>query len=118
MIELLLIAAASLGLSENIEQRLPEDPHMIYTVSFDFHGTKVGLDWKNRSVVPARVCRKSKMVNKSACQTAALGWLQTECAWYDAKAKKNAVEREMEQAVCKGADDLQSLIRARQFVDR
>ena len=118
MIELLLLAAASLGMSENIESRLPEDPHMIYTVSFEHHGTTIGLDWKNRSVVPHRVCRKMKLVNKQSCQQAALSWLQIECDYYDAKASLDDSQRDMQRAVCSGAKELQSLMRAQQLANR
>lgn len=68
---LLLLTTLALGLSESIETRLPTDPQMIYTVAFNYDGVKVGLDWKNRQVVAARVCRKSSPGNRLACQQAA-----------------------------------------------
>ncbi len=113
MIELILYTALTLGLSESIEGRLPTDPGMIYTVSFDYQGTKVGVDWKNRAVVAHRVCRKTNTNGKLSCQQAALRWLQEECSFYGAKKRLNGKQQDMQAAVCNGADDLQEMLKAR-----
>ena len=118
MIELLLFASITLGLSESIETRLPEDPGMIYTVGFDYQGTKVGLDWKDRSVVAHRACRKASTTQRPQCQLAALDWLQAECAYYDGKKRLNSDQKDMRKAVCNGAQDLAGLIKARQVAER
>ena len=118
MIELIFVAALTLGLSESIETRLPEDPGMIYTVAFEFEGVKIGLDWKDRGVVAHRTCRKSSPSQRIVCQTAALQWLQTECAYYGRKDRLNGKQRDMQSAVCQGAKALQSQISAHQVADR
>ena len=106
MIELILVAALTLGLSESIETRLPEDPGMIYTVGFQYQGIKVGIDWKNREVVPARICRKASTAQRAQCQLAALDWLQQECGYYDAKKRLSRTQKDMQGAVCQGAQAL------------
>ncbi|MEM7080792.1 MAG: hypothetical protein AAF513_19405 [Pseudomonadota bacterium] len=118
MIELLLAASLTLGLSESIETRLPEDPGMIYTVSFAYDGVKVGLDWKNRQVVPNRVCRKASLALKGDCQQAALEWLNEECAYYDGKAGLNRAQQDMQGAVCQGAKSLREYIAISRVADR
>lgn len=118
MIELLLAASITLGLSESIESRLPEDPGMIYTVGFEYQGVKVGLDWKNRGVVAHRSCRKASPAQRPQCQLAALDWLQAECDYYDGKKRLNNEQKDMQKAVCAGAQDLAGLIKARQVADR
>ena len=116
MIELLLAASLTLGLSESIETRLPDDPGMIYTVGFKYQGVKVGLDWKNRNVVAERVCRKTSTAQRPQCQLAALDWLNAECAYYGEKRRLSSQQKDMQQAVCKGAQDLDNLIKARQQI--
>ena len=114
MIELILATALTLGLSESIETRLPEDPGMIYTVGFKYQGVKVGLDWKNREVVVERSCRKASPAQRPQCQLAALDWLQEECAYYDSKKRLNRKQKDMRSAVCNGADNLAAMLKARQ----
>ena len=118
MIEILLITSLALGLSESIESRLPEDPGMIYTVGFKHDGVKVGLDWKNRQIVPARACRKASDVEKPRCQAAALDWLQAECAYYGEKPRLTAKQTHMQAAVCQGAKDLAEFVGNRQLAER
>ena len=118
MIELILAASITLGLSESIETRLPEDPGMIYTVGFEYQGVKVGLDWKNRAVVAHRACRKADPAQRPQCQLAALDWLKEECAYYEAKQKLSQEQQDMRAAVCTGAQDLDGLIKARQVAER
>ncbi len=118
MIEVLLITTLALGLSESIEGRLPEDPGMIYTVGFKHDGIKVGLDWKNRQIVPARTCRKASAVDKPLCQQAAIDWLKAECAYYGDKPRLTAKQTHMQAAVCQGAKDLAEFVRARQLAER
>jgi hypothetical protein len=115
---LILISIFALGLSESIEPRLPQDPGMIYTVGFEYNGVNVGLDWKNRQIVPHRTCRKSSSAARLQCQQAAVAWLREECAWYGDKAKKNNTQTEMESAVCSGAKNLAKLITQQQLADR
>jgi hypothetical protein len=115
---LILVIVATLGLSESIETRLPEDPGMIYTVGFTHAGTHVGLDWKNRQIVPERACRKASLAQRPACQQAAIEWLQSECNWYDGKKRLSATAREMQAAVCTGADALRSFVASSQLADR
>ena len=104
MIKILILAAASLGLSESIEPRLPKDPGMIYHVGFKYSGVKVGLDWKNRQILTDRICRKSPTSERSACQRAAAQWLVAECSYYEDKRKLNAKQRDMRKAVCTAAE--------------
>ena len=118
MIEILLITTLALGLSESIEDRLPEDPGMIYTVGFKHDGVKVGLDWKNRQIVPARVCRKATALEKPRCQQAAISWLKAECAYYGDKGALTAKQKHMQAAVCQGAKDVAEMVRARQVAER
>ena len=101
---LLLLIVTTLGLSESIEPRLPDDPGMIYTVGFTHQGTHVGLDWKNHQIVPESACRKSALAERPACQEAAIEWLQSECSWYAGKGRLSATATQMETAVCNGAD--------------
>ena len=115
---LILITTLALGLSESIETRLPEDPGMIYTVGFQYNGVNVGLDWKNRQIVPERACRKASFEDRLACQQAAAAWLREECQWYADKAKKTATQKEMQAAVCKGGEALSELVSTRQLADR
>ena len=115
---LILLTTLTLGLSESIETRLPEDPEMIYTVGFQHDGIRVGLDWKNRQIVPARVCRKASLTNKLECQQAAIDWLQAECAWYGDKGRLNSQQQDMQAAVCEGAQALSAYVSAQQLADR
>ncbi len=104
----LILATLSLGLSESIETRLPEDPGMIYTVGFRYEGVKVGLDWKNRAIVTSRVCRKASSAQKTACISAARRWLVAECNYYDDKRRLTKPQKDMQRAVCaasKALDD-------------
>ncbi len=122
MITLFFLASMSLGLSESIEARLPADPDMIYTVGFKYDGIKVGLDWKNRAVVPSRVCRKTSIDERPACQLAALDWLRAECAYYDDQKKGfkrlSRAQKDMQKAVCEGATDLAELLKAQKIARR
>ena len=115
---LMLLATLSLGLSENIAERLPEDPGMIYTVGFEHGGVDIGLDWKNHQIVPDRVCRKASTAKRPQCQQAALDWLQSECQWYDAKGGLSRTQRSMQNAVCTGAKSLARHISSQQLVKR
>jgi hypothetical protein len=115
---IMLLTVLSLGLSENIETRLPEDPGMIYTVAFDHEGVNIGLDWKNRQVLAERACRKSSQAERIDCQTAALSWLRAECAWYDQKKALTATQAGMQNAICKGAQDLARHLNQKQLARR
>ena len=115
---LALVIVLSLGMSESIETRLPEDPGMIYTVSFPHQGVKIGLDWKNRQVLAERICRKASSAELSACQSAALDWLQRECTWYAQKGSLNATQSDMRQAVCTGAAALSSFMESGRLASR
>lgn len=110
-----LIFVLSLGLSESIETRLPEDPGMIYTVSFPHQGSKVGIDWKNRQIVAKRTCRKTPQVARLSCQKATLDWLSAECDYYGARGKLNSTQREMRSAVCRAHEELGSFLSAKQL---
>ena len=100
----------SLGLSESIEARLPADPEMIYTVGFHHNGVKVGLDWKARAIVTDRVCRKTDAASRNACLSAALDWMNAECAYYGAITAPAPAQRDMQTAVCTGASQLRTRI--------
>ena len=115
---IILLTTLALGLSESIETRLPQDPGMIYTVGFTHEGIHVGLDWKNRQIVPERVCRKASLALRPQCQEAALSWLRQECAWYGDKNTLSVKEEEMQTAVCSGAQALGKLVTQRQIADR
>ena len=115
---LILLTTLALGLSESIESRLPADPEMIYTVAFKYEGHKVGLDWKNRQIVPERTCRKASASSRQACQRAAASWLRDECAYYKRKSGLSAKQKDMRAAVCSGAQNLQDMLRARQVAKR
>ena len=115
---LILLTTLSLGLSESIESRLPEDPGMIYTVGFQHDGVKIGLDWKNRQVVPERACRKASRTERPQCHQAAINWLQAECAWYTGKTQLTRKQADMQSAVCDGAQALSSYVSAQQLADR
>ena len=115
---LILVIIATLGLSESIETRLPDDPGMIYTVGFTHQGTHLGLDWKNRQIVPERACRKSTLAQRPACREAAIEWLQSECNWYAGKGRLSTKARQMQTAVCNGADALRSYVAGNQLADR
>jgi len=115
---LLLLTTLTLGLSESIEPRLPEDPGMIYTVGFEHEGVNIGLDWKNRQIVPDRVCRKANRAQRPQCQQAAVDWLRAECAWYGGKSMLTSAQSDMKLAVCTGAQALSKLIAAQQLADR
>ena len=114
----MLVILLSLGLSESIETRLPEDPAMVYTVGFKHDGVRIGLDWKDRQVVPERVCRKAERSALAACQQAALSWLKSECGWYGKKSTLNAAQQDMQSAVCSGAKNLSAYISAQQVAKR
>ena len=118
MLVVLIYAALNLGLSESIETRLPEDPNMIYTVSFDYSGHKVGLDWKNRQIVAHRTCRKVAVGSRQPCQTAAQAWLVSECGYYREMQRLDSKQKDMQRAVCKGADELAAMLQARQVAER
>ena len=118
MIVFILMTTFALGLSESIEQRLPEDPNMIYTVGFEHDGVKVGLDWQDRQILPERVCRKSSDTERLVCQQAAIEWLHAECAWYSAKETLTEKQEDMQYAVCLGADALSDLVSRSQLADR
>lgn len=115
---LILLTTLSLGLSESIESRLPEDPGMIYTVGFQHEGVNIGLDWKNRQVVPERACRKASQTERPQCQQAAIRWLQAECSWYAGKDQLSQKQADMRSAVCEGARALSSYVGAKQLADR
>ena len=114
----MLLTVLSLGLSENIETRLPEDPGMIYTVAFKHEGVNIGLDWKNREVIAERVCRKASPAQHKQCQTAALSWLRAECNWYDQKRALTAEQTDMQSAVCNGAEALAQHLGKQQLANR
>ena len=118
MIKVVLIAAASLGLSESIEPRLPEDPGMIYTAGFPHQGQKVGIDFRDGQVVAHRTCRKASPTDRPRCQIAALDWLTAECGFYEDKRRLNKAQRSMRSAVCQGAKDLDEMLTARGVAKR
>ena len=118
MLELILVMATTLGLSESFEPRFPEDPQMIYTVQFQYQGVKVGLDWKNRNLVVPRVCRKSSASQRPQCQLAALKWLEAECDYLSDIKRPTGTQRELGQAVCTGANALDEMLQARRIANR
>jgi len=118
MTTFLLITTFVLGLSESIEPRLPEDPAMIYSVGFIHDGVKVGLDWRNRQIVPSRTCRKMAPEHRRHCQQVAVDWLASECAWYEAKGSLSAKQADMRDATCNGAKSVADLVRASQLAER
>ena len=91
---------------------------MVYTVGFQHDGVSIGLDWKNRQIVPERTCRKASPTNRPQCRQAAIDWLQAECAWYASKGKLNSKQAGMQTAVCEGARALSSYVSAQQLADR
>lgn len=109
----LILLVLSLGLSESIEPRLPVDPGMIYTVSFPYEGTKVGIDWRDRQIVVERTCRKTPDTGRLSCQKATLEWLAAECAYYARKSRLTSVQKDMQKAVCSGRENLQQMLAAR-----
>ncbi len=115
---LLLLTTLSLGLSESIEARLPQDPGMVYTVGFQHDGVNIGLDWKDRKIVPERACRKASRTDRPQCQQAAIDWLQDECAWYETKGELTPKQADMQTAVCEGAQALANFFSAQQLADR
>jgi len=108
----------SLGLSESIERRLPEDPGMIYNVGFPYNGVKVGLAWQDRAVLAPQVCRKTPLNQRPACQAAAASWLHAECGYYKSKRRLTRPQKDMRKAVCQGAKDMDALVEAQQLARR
>jgi hypothetical protein len=118
MIILLLMTTLGLGLSEAIELRLPADPAEVYSVGFTYDGVKVDLDWKNREIVTANVCRQSTELDRTQCQTAAINWLFAECAYYGEITDLSEKQEDMQYAVCLGADAVSDLLNSHQLADR
>jgi len=118
MITVLWVTTFVLGLSESIESRLPDDPAMIYSVGFEHGGVKIGLDWKNRQIIPSRTCRKVAAEQRLRCQQVALDWLKSECAWYKSKHNLSSKQRDMRDATCDGAKLVADLVRSRQLAER
>ncbi|MEM9622857.1 MAG: hypothetical protein AAF993_14490 [Pseudomonadota bacterium] len=118
MIKLLFLATMSLGLSESIERRLPEDPGMIYTVGFPYNGVKVGLAWQDRALLPSHICLKSAPDQRPACQAAAASWLHAECGYYNAKKRLTKPQKDMRKAVCQGAKAMDELLENQQVARR
>ena len=115
---ILLTLVLTTGLSEAMETRLPSDPHMIYTASFSYEGSKVSIDWRDRSIVAGRVCRKASTTQKRSCEAAAMSWLAKECRYYKNMNRPSAKQRDMQNAVCKAHGDLSQLIEARAVAAR
>ena len=115
---IILLTVLATGLSESIETRLPEDPQMIYTVAFQYNGVKIGLDWKDRQIVPDRTCRKAAAHQKLQCQQAAASWLSDECRYYEQKSRLTNKQRNMRDAVCQGADSVSELVSAGRLANR
>ena len=118
MMIFILMTTFALGFSESIEQNLPQDPNQIYTVAFEYNGVNVGIDWKNREIVPAAVCREAQTTERAQCAKAAIEWLRAECAWYSEKGSLSVTQEDMQYAVCLGADALSDLALTHQLADR
>ena len=118
MMILILMTTFALGLSENIETKLPADSNTVYSVAFAYDGIQIGFDWQDREILTDSVCRKAAATEQLLCQQAAVEWLQAECAWYSAKPGLTEKQEDMQYAVCLGADALIDQLSASQVADR
>jgi len=91
---------------------------MFYSVGFVHDGVKVGLDWKNRQIVPSRTCRKMGPEHRSHCQQVAVAWLERECAWYKSKGSLSIKQADMRDAICDGAKSVADLVRSQRLAER